>query len=255
MWFDLDIIGPPLLAGLLVCLTHVPLGRRVLDRGIIFIDLAIAQIAALGVLVALLINAQLSTIWVQLIAVVSALVGAAGLQLCERWWPDIQEALIGVTFVLSATAGVLLLAHNPHGAEQIQELLAGQILWVSYSQLIPVALLSIVVLGFIFWEEKLGRWAFYVSFSLAVTASVQLVGVYLVFASLILPALAVRHCHGFNALGFGYLVGALGYIFGLMLSSQLDLPSGPLIVWMLAMVALIIAWGLRWRAACQVNRI
>ncbi len=239
----LDILGPPLLAGFLVCLTHVPLGRQVLDRGIIFLDLAIAQIAALGVLAALLINAELSNIWVQSIAVLSALTGAAGLQVCERFWPDIQEALIGATFVLAATASILFLAHNPHGAEQMQELLAGQILWVSYTQLIPVAVLYAVVLALLFFAKSLGRWVFYVSFSLAVTASVQLIGVYLVFASLILPALAVRHIKNSKALWIGYLVGILGYALGLLFSSLFDLPSGPLIVWVLAGVAVLVAWG------------
>ena len=238
---DLDILGPPLVAGALVCATHVPLGRRVLEKGIIFIDLAIAQIAALGVLAAALAGADMSGTAAQLAAAVSALLGAGWLRLCERWWPQVQEALIGVTFVLAATGSLLLLSHNPHGAEHMQQLLSGQILWVSYSQLLPVALLYALVLLLLGFSRKLGRWAFYVSFALAVTASVQLVGVYLVFASLIVPALAIRHQHGSRALLAGYLVGGLGYGLGLVLSSWIDLPAGPLIVWMLAAAAVVMA--------------
>lgn len=245
---DLDILGPPLLAGLLICLVHVPLGRRVLEKGIIFIDLAVAQIAALGVLAATMVGAEITGLEAQMAAAGSALLGAVWLRACEHWWPDIQEALIGVTFVLAATASLLLLAHNPHGAEHMQDLLSGQILWVSYGQLIPVAALYAVVIGLLAFGARLGRWGFYLSFALAVTASVQLVGVYLVFASLIVPALAIRHFPGVQGLLMGYGIGALGYAAGLILSSWLDLPAGPLIVWVLAAAAVLAARTLGWRA-------
>ena len=96
-------------------------------------------------------------------------------------------------FVLAACAGLLLLAGNPHGGEHLKDLLVGQILWVSTQQLIGMAALTAVVLALWFGlRERLGRAGFYLLFALAVTASVQLVGVYLVFTSLIVPALAVR---------------------------------------------------------------
>lgn len=239
---DWDLIGPPLAAGLLVSLTHIPLGRQVLERGIIFIDLAVAQIAALGVLAATLGGIEPPGPLVQLAAVGSALLGALWLRLCERWWPEIQEALIGVTFVLAASASLLLLAHNPHGAEHMRDLLTGQILWVGYTQLGPVAALYagvLILLGLI--RGQWARWGFYVCFALAVTASVQLIGVYLVFATLILPALAIRGVAGWMGLLIGYTVGALGYALGLLLSSALDLPAGPLVVWMLAVTAVTVA--------------
>ena len=242
---DFEILGPPLLAGALVCATHVPLGRKVLDKGIIFIDLAVAQLAALGVIAASLSGAEISGLSAQLAAAVSALIGAAWLRLCERFWPETQEALIGVTFVLAASASLLLLAHNPHGAEHMQDLLSGQILWVSYSQLWPVSLLYGFVIALLFFGRSWGRWVFYVSFAVAVTASVQLVGVYLVFASLIVPALTIRHLADSKAIVVGYGVGFLGYALGLIFSSWMDLPAGPLVVWTLALIAVIAGYGLK----------
>jgi zinc/manganese transport system permease protein len=240
---DWDLLGPPLLAGLLVSATHVPLGRQVLARGIIFIDLAVAQIAALGVLAADLGGVHLAGPYTQLAAGVAALLGAGWLRLCERWWPDVLEALIGVTFVLAATAGLLLVAHNPHGAEHIQDILAGQILWVGYAQLWPVAVLYAGVLVLLRAGRGGGRWAFYLAFALAVTASVQLVGVYLVFATLIVPALGMRGMDGPRALAAAYGIGLAGYAGGLWLSSVLDLPAGPLVVWVLAAAAVATRWG------------
>ena len=133
--FDFMIVLPAFLAGLLVLATHVPLGAQVLQRGIVFIDLAIAQIAALGVIVAGSIELDPHGWTVQVAAGAAAVLGALLLTWTEKRWPEVQEAQIGVLFVLAATAGLLLLAHNPHGGEHLQDLLAGQILWVSYDQL------------------------------------------------------------------------------------------------------------------------
>ena len=132
---------------------------------------------------------------------------------------------------------MILVANNPHGGEHLQELLSGQILWVSLRQLLPVALLSAAVLGLWFWcGERLGRFAFYGLFAFAVTASVQLVGVYLVFASLIVPALASRGYAPRRRLLVAYTVGAVAYAAGLGLSTLFDLPSGPVVVWALALL-------------------
>ncbi len=241
---DLSILGPAFCAGLLVLATHVPMGQQVLARGIVFIDLAIAQIAGLGVIAADGMGWEPQGFAVQIAAVSAALVGALVLTLTEKRWPDVQEALIGVLFVLAACAGILLLANNPHGGEHLKDLLVGQILWVSYGQLLPVALLTAVILTLWFGAGKrLGRIGFYAMFALAVTASVQLVGVYLVFASLIIPALASRFHQARRRLVVGYVVGVLGYAIGLALSAVLDLPSGAVVVWTLAACGIIFTWG------------
>jgi zinc/manganese transport system permease protein len=232
---DISILGPACLAGLLVLATHVPLGQQVLARGIIFIDLAIAQVAALGVILAQYFGIEEQGYGVEIAAAVAALCGGALLTWTDRKWPDFQEPLIGTLFVLAATGSLLLLANNPHGSEHLKDLLVGQILWVSYEHLIGTAILSAVLLAVMWWQRaRLAGPMFYAVFALAITASVQLVGVYLVFASLIIPALATAGTSGVRRLITAYVIGALGYITGLGLSAVLDLPSGAMIVWTLA---------------------
>ena len=237
-WAALDwgILGPALVAGLLVLATHVPLGSQVLDRGIVFIDLAIAQIAGLGVIAGMTIGLPEGGLALQLAAVTAALLGAWLLTWTERRAPAQQEALIGVMFILAACAGILLLAGNPHGGEHLKELLVGQILWVTPPQLVALAAVTAVLLAAMAlgWVQRLGRFGFYAMFALAVTASVQLVGVYLVFSSLIIPALATRALSGRRQQVVAYAIGAAGYGLGLALSALFDLPSGAVIVWLLA---------------------
>ena len=238
---NLSILGPAMLAGLLVLATHVPLGQQVLKRGIVFIDLAVAQIAALGVIAADAFGWEPQGLRVQIAAIAAAVLGALLLTWTEKRWPEVQEALIGAIFVLAASAGILLLANNPHGGEHLKDLLAGQILWVNMSQLIPTACITLLILGLWFGlKERPGRAGFYMLFALAVTASVQLVGVYLVFSSLIMPAIAVRHWPQSKKLQGGYLIGTVAYILGLGLSAVFDLPSGAVIVWCLAATGILI---------------
>lgn len=228
---ELSILLPALLAGLLVLSTHVPMGQQVLNRGIVFIDLAIAQVAGLGVTIASTLGAEPQGWHVQLAACVAALIGALVLTWTEKKWPQVQEALIGVLFVVAACVELLLLANNPHGGEHLKDLLVGQILWVQIPSLIPIAVFYAVALAiWFFLRHRLGQIGFYVLFALVVTQSVQLVGVYLVFASLIVPALASRRFAPKLRLGVGYAVGVVGYVAGLVLSSVFDLPTGAAIV-------------------------
>ncbi|MGE5625998.1 MAG: metal ABC transporter permease [Bacillota bacterium] len=240
---DLSIIVPALAAGVLVLATHVPMGREVLSRGIIFIDLAIAQVAGLGVIAADFLHFSSDNPWVvQISAGIAALLGAMLLTWTEKKFPEMQEALIGGLFALAATGSILLLTNNPEGGEHLKDLLVGQILWVSLKSLIPVAVLYALILAAWFrLRSRLGRIGFYVLFSLAVTASVQLVGVYLVFASLIMPALAVRGMPEKRGLAAAFVLGVAAYAAGLVLSTVFDLPSGALIVWCLAACAVIMA--------------
>lgn len=236
---ELYILLPAFLAGMLVTATHVPLGMQVLSRGIVFIDLAIAQIAGLGVLIADSLGFDAEGIAVQVAAVSAALSAALLMTWTEKRWPDVQEATIGVVFVVAACMSVLLLAGNPHGGEHLKDLLIGQILWVSYAQLLPVALLTAVVLAFWFGlGARLGRAGFYTLFALSVTISVQLTGIYLVFASLIVPALAVRN-HSRGRLGTAYLLSIVAYAIGLVASAATDLPSGAVIVCAMVLMGLL----------------
>ena len=237
---EISILLPAFVAGILVTATHVPLGTQVLARGIVFIDLAIAQIAGCGVLLADRFGFEAEGFAVQFAALAAALGGALLLTWTERKWPDVQEAVFGVTFVLGATGSVLLLASNVHGSEHLRDLLVGQILWVQWTGLAwTAAVYTLVLVAWFGFGERLGRVGFYALFALAVTVSVQLVGLYLVFATLIVPPLATRR-RVRHRLAAAWALGVAGYAIGLILSATLDLPTGPLIVWVL--VVLAIAW-------------
>lgn len=237
---DWTIIGPAFVAGVIVLSTHVPLGHEVLKRGIIFIDLAIAQIAGLGVIAAHSMNWEQDGFEVQIAAVSAALFAAIGLNWTEKRWPKQQEPLIGILFILAATGGILLLAGNPHGSEHLKELLVGQILWSTWESLVPIAgLYSVLLVLWFTIGDRFGTLGFYVIFAIAVTASVQIVGIYLVFASLIIPALATQSMGRRNRLLIGYAVGALSYFAGIALSAIFDFPTGAIIVWTMAAVALV----------------
>ena len=245
---DLSILFPALVAGLLVTATHVPLGTQVLARGIVFIDLAIAQIAGCGVLLADRLGFEAEGAAVQVAALAAALGGALLLTWTERVFADVQEAVIGVVFVLAATGGVLLLASNAHGGEHLRDLLVGQILWVQPSRLLLVAIAYAVVLAIWFGlGPRIGRAGFYLLFAVAVTLSVQLVGLYLVFATLIVPPLATRRMTR-HRLFAAWALGAVGYAVGLLVSTAADLPSGPVIVWVLAALAVAFDTIFRLRA-------
>ncbi|MDT8370785.1 MAG: metal ABC transporter permease [Gammaproteobacteria bacterium] len=240
--FDVMLVVPAFLAGALVLSTHVPLGQEVLKRGIIFIDIAIAQIAALGVIAATVFGGELHSWQIQLFAGLSALAGAAFIHWLEKKHGSILEALIGLLFVLAASGGLLLASYAPNSDELLHDLLVGQILWVNWDQLLWVAALYVPIL-FIWFNTKYKRHPvlFYLLFSLTVTASVQLVGIYLVFASLILPALATRALSN-NSVGLGvaYIIGIFGYLTGLFASVLFDFLTGAITVWTLMLCGLIV---------------
>ena len=241
MSFDWGVLAAPLLAGLVVAAVHVPLGRRVLERGIIFIDLTIAQVAALG--------AVLGEVWgfhgdgwlAHFPDAVAAFAAAGLLAWTARRLPDVEEALIGTLYVVAASAAVLAVAHNPHGGEHLEELLSGQILWVNPGEVVGVAAVFAPLLAVWALWGRHREWAFYFLFTIAVVASVRVIGVFLVFATLILPALAAHGLPGRRGLITGYGVAGAGYALGLWLSVPLDLPAGPLIVCTLAALALLTA--------------
>lgn len=247
---SLGILWPALAAGLLVALTHVPLGMQVLKRGIVFIDLAVAQVAGVGVILADYLGWEPAGAAVQVAALAAALSCALLLTWTERRWPEVQEAIIGVVFVLASSMAVLLLAKNPHGGEHLKELLIGEILWVSTARLPLEALVSAAIIALWFGlRERLGRFGFYALFACAVTVSVQLVGLYLVFITLVVPALATWYSRRHRYLK-AYAIGAAGYALGLIVSVVADLPSGSMIVCaMTAIGILVFAIGPRTLAA------
>jgi zinc/manganese transport system permease protein len=242
---ELNILLPAFIAGLLVLATHIPFGMKILERGVIFADLAVAQIAGLGVVIAGLLDLTGQPLLVQLIAATSALCGAALLAWIEQRLAEVKEACIGLTFVLAASGGILLMSRDVHSGEHLKDLLVGQILWVSTNQLIATALLTAALLALWQWSKlKTRNLGFYALFALAITASVQLVGVYLVFASLIIPALATYRITA-HRIVYAFAIGITGYAIGLLLSAWFDLPSGAAVVWTMAGTGVIAALLIR----------
>jgi len=238
-----EIVLPATIAGLAIALIHSVLGIEVLRRGIIFIDLAIAQIAGLCVVLTSLWMHEPTWSETQVVAGLAALLAAFFFRWVEKIVPNEQEAIIGSCFVLAASAVLLALANHPHGGEEIQHILSGQILFISWSEILAFLPLYVVaaMLWFVVPSVRSGL-GFFVLFALVVTASVQLVGVYVVFASLILPALAV------NRMGRGKTIAAMIAGFGAVLigitgSALHDFPAGPVLVFSFAIVAVAYRLG------------
>lgn len=218
------LLLPPLIAGILVAFSHVPLGQEVLRRGIVFLDLAVAQIAGLGAVIA--------SVWFgwdgwpgQLAAACCALLAAYGFAALERKGQTFQEACIGCAFVVAASLMVLVFSGDPHGGEEVSNLLAGQVLWVSWPQIGLAAAISIPLGALIWARPEILRQYFYPFFAISVTLSVQVVGVYLVFAMLIMPAMLASSS---KCAGLAISVGC--FMLGLLASLLADLPTGPAIV-------------------------
>ncbi len=226
------ILSPAFAAGMLVLSTHVLLGRQVLKRGIIFIDLAIAQVAALGAILAKTSHQLESVPYIHVwLPALFAIAGAIVIAFLAQRFKQELEAMIGCLYVLCAVAAMLILANDPHGAELLKQLMSGQILWVDWSQLIlPAVVYALVLLTLRLKPQLMNGGAFYLLFAVVITLSVEMVGVYLVFSSLILPALAVNRDVADKALFKAYVVGFAGFVSGLSVSASWDLPSGATIV-------------------------
>lgn len=247
---SVEILGPAMVAGLLVLSTHVPLGLIVLRRGIIFIDIALAQVAALGVVTGAYLWGDLGDLAVQASAVAAAIGCAALLIWTDKRFPHEQEALIGVVYVFAAALQLILLASNPSGSEALKDLLVGQILWVTPARLLHLALLYAPIIAI--WamvDLTRNRIVFYGLFAVAITVSVQIVGMLLVFCSLIVPALAARAGPARLQHALAFNIGAVGYLGGLLVSGLFDIPTGAAIVCTLVPVAAVSAWLIRLFAA------
>lgn len=222
--------------------THLPLGVQVLRRGIVFIDLAIAQFAALGALVA---GHHAGPVAAVATGIGFALAAAALVAWLGARWPQQREALIGLVYVGGAAASVLWVSVDPHGAQALARTLAGDILWVDWRGMAPLAAASLPVAVLAWRRPGLLDDAriFYPCFAVLVSLSVPLLGLYLVFATLIVPALAMR---AGGSAAAGLAVGVLGFVGGFAASALTDLPSGPVVV--LALVASALAGHLLRRA-------
>lgn len=236
----ISLLAPAFVAGALISLVHVPLGQEVLKRGIIFLDLAVAQFAALGMIAfqTFIIVDEYSLLagYGRLAAgLIAAIFCALIFHFLEKKSGQYQEALIGCAFVLAASMGLLLVANSPHGGEEIKDILEGQILWTSWSHIFFVApiFIAVFIAWVIFKNKRL--FLFYPLFAITIPFSVSMIGVYLVFASLIFPALAVVKQINHQALK-GVLLSIAAYFLGLLCSYLFDWPAGPAIVLALSLL-------------------
>ncbi len=247
-------IGLPVLAaGLLILASHIPLGYQVLKRGIVFIDLAIAQVAALGTILAAQLQGSGDAQWMQqAMAILFALLGVSLVAWINRNFPDWREAFIGLLYVLAASALVLLVAGQPKGGQLLTRTLSGDILWLGWDDLSLLALVAVgVQLLALAWPAKLERY-FYLIFAVTITLSVVQAGIYLVFVCLIAPALASIVYN--RSKRWSYLVGATGFVIGLMLAWHFDLPAAACIVASIIaslITALLIQQLMVWRVVNQ----
>ena len=259
---DLSLFLPPLVACLVLVAIHSYLGLHVIAREVIFVDLSLAQMAALGSTVAILAGSPSDSPASFLYALGFTTLGAAlfALTRSTEKGPVPQEAIIGVVFVMASAAAILVADRTPRGGEAIKDILVGSLLWVTWPTIIRLAAIYAVV-GIFHWvlrkrfltisfepETAIAkgwriRWWdfwFYLSFGIVITFSVPIAGVLLVFSFLVVPAAIAfqfTRRHGTLA-AISWLAGALASALGLWVSFHYDLPTGPVVVCMFGLLLL-----------------
>lgn len=232
-WLIEAWLAPPVLALVAGVLALAPLGTRVLQRGVVFMDLAIAQAAAAAALATLTLGNHPAGWVIQLGALGGALLATAMVALLARRWPEHREALIGLLYVASACLALLIAREDAHGAEHLQALLAADVLWSGWSQAALLAGCALCVAASRHWLD--GDAGFYAVFALVVSLAVQVLGLFIVFAALITPGLWRRAGSSLSTACAVAMAAALG---GLSASWWLDAPSGPLVALALALAGL-----------------
>jgi len=233
----LKIVTPVLAIGLIISLTNGPLGLEVLRRGIIFIDLAIAHIAGLGLITGTVLLHDVTPWILQLSTMIFVVLISIFFWHLEKQHPERIEAFIGTSFILAASTTFLLLDNHPHAGELMKALLSGQILFVTWDDVMFHApIYGILLAGILRRPLANNSLAFYILFALAITLSVRLVGIYIVFASLILPALASEGTK--TPIKTAWIIGATSITLGIFIGTHLDNPIGPMIVLSYAFVYL-----------------
>ncbi len=266
----LDIMKWPLLACLLLPGLLVYLGLHIVQREIIFVDLALAQVAALGTCFGILLHYEANSWESYGLSLGFTLVGAGIFTLTRTKSHRVpQEALIGIVYVVTAALGILLLSRSPEGNEELRRTLIGEVLLVTPSQVLRTFALFVIIglihyfyrkkfLALSFEPERAAaagmsiRWwdfVFYAMFGWVVTSFVQIGGVLLVFSFLIVPAVCANFLA--DSLGAKLLIGwataTLASVAGLYASFVLDLPTGAAIVCALGLALILTIIAARFR--------
>jgi zinc/manganese transport system permease protein len=246
------LLWPPFLVALCLIGIHTYFGIQVLTRKVVFVDLALAQIAALGTTVAFMLGHPVQGLATYFYSLSFTLFAALVLAFTRKWSGRIpQEALIGVIYVAAAAFAILLIDRAPQGAEHLKQILTGNILTSGTSELTSIVPIYLVI-GLLHWvlsrklshaeNSWLADFFFYASFGVVVTSSVGVAGVLLVFSFLIMPAaVGVLFADTMpRQLGIGWAVGTVASAAGLIASYAFDLPTGAAMVCALA-AALMLA--------------
>jgi zinc/manganese transport system permease protein len=240
----LNLLIYPFLACVLLILIHAYFGIHILERGIIFVDLSLAQFIGLGIAFSFLIGNGTTDRYI--FSTIFAIIGASILSLSRHTARYINiEAFIGVLYIFSLSASILILDHTPHGLEEFKAILNGNILWVTPDDVFYTFVIysAIGILHFIFRKRffslsyegrgnALWEFLFFLTFAIVLVKSVQMAGILQVFSFLVIPALIGRlYTKNIPAmLGLGWLIGLLASLIGIALSYKFDLPTAPLIV-------------------------
>ena len=260
---DLSLFLPPLVACLVIVAIHSYLGLHVIAREVIFVDLSLAQMAALGSAVAVLAGRSPDSTAAFVYAIAFTSLGAVlfALTRTEERGRVPQEAFIGIVYVVASAAAILVADRTPRGGEAIKDLLVGSLLWVTWPTIARLAAIYAVI-GLFHWVLRRRfltisfqpevavakgwniRWwdfLFYLSFGLVITFSVPIAGVLLVFSFLVVPAaIAFQYSRRQGVLALiSWLAGAVASASGLLVSFKYDLPTGPVVVCMFGVLLLI----------------
>jgi zinc/manganese transport system permease protein len=264
---DLSLFLPPLAACLVIVAIHSYLGLHVIAREVIFVDLSLAQMAALGSAVAILAGSQPDSNAAFAYALAFTSLGAGMFALTREQRGRVpQEAIIGIVYVVASAAAILVADRTPRGGEAIKDILVGSLLWVTWPVILRLAAiyLAIGVFHWILrrrfltisfhpeiaiangWRIKWWDFLFYLSFGIVITFSVPIAGVLLVFSFLVVPAaIAFQFTRRQGVLAIiSWVAGAVASAAGLLVSFRFDLPTGPMVVCMFGLL-LLVTYGLR----------
>lgn len=267
----LELMLPPLIACMIIVAIHSYLGLHVIAREVIFVDLALAQMAALGSTVAILAGVHPESPWSFAYALGFTTVGAALFAL-TRNSPQGKsrvphEAIIGIVFVVASAAAILVADQSPRGGEAIKDILVGSLLWVTWPVIARLAVVYAVIGAVHYalrhrfmtisfdpvraeregWSIRWWDFWFYLSFGLVITFSVPIAGVLLVFSFLVVPAaIAFTFTENLRRLPvIAWAAGVAASAGGIAISFRYDLPTGPLIVVMFGVLLTLALLGRR----------
>lgn len=263
----LNFLIYPFLGCMLLILIHAYFGIHILERGVIFLDLSLAQFIALGIAFSFFFGHESNGQYI--FAIIFAVIGASILSFSRQISRSVNiEAFIGVLYVFSLAGSVLILDRTPHGLEEFQAIMNGNILWLTAKDILHAFVLytAIGIFQFIFRKKFFAlsyggeyryfwEFLFFLSFAFVLVSSVQIAGILQVFSFLVIPALIGRLYtrEPSKILLAGWAIGFLASVFGVFFSYRLDIPTAPLIVASLS-VAFFITLAWRSRKAKSIEK-